>query len=341
MKILRSYESGSLKVRVDTLEDMWSMQRIIFSGDIIKSESERKFKSDEGDEGEMKKVFITLKVEKTELDKTALRLRLAGKIVDGRPLEYVRLKSYHTINISCGDVFEVIKDSWPEYIGQVVKNAVLDNKRPRLGIIVVDDEKALPAYLLGYGLEFRNEIYSNLSKRLSPKDFGEQQKKYFSSILKIASEMRVETIIIAGPGFTKDDIKKCAEDDFAFKNSGKKLMFLPSSNSERSGVYELIRSKEVEVLLSKERIRSEFILMERFLSGISSKLSKYGIDNVRESVESFSAKTLIVNDSMLGDAQVQYILSMAERNHIEIVVFNSEDEAGSQLQSFKGIASIE
>ncbi len=105
MKILRSYESGSLKVRVDTLEDMWSLQRIIFAGDIVKSESERKFKSADGDEGEMKKVFITLRVEKTELDKDASRLRLAGKIVDGKPLEYVRLNSYHTINVSCGDVF--------------------------------------------------------------------------------------------------------------------------------------------------------------------------------------------------------------------------------------------
>ncbi len=222
----------------------------------------------------------------------------------------------------------------------MIKGAALDNKRPRLGIIVVDDEKALPAYLLGYGVEFRNEIYSNLSKRLSPKDFAEQQKKYFSAILDFACRMRVETIIMAGPGFTKDDIKKRSEEESAFKKSGKRLIFMQASNSERSGVYELIRSRDVETLLAKERIRSEFILMEQFLSGIAAGLSKYGIDGVRESVESFSAKTVIVNDSMLGDGPVQSILSTAEKNHVEIVVFNAEDEAGAQLGSFKGIASL-
>jgi hypothetical protein len=30
-KIIRSHESGALKARVDTLEDMWTVQRIFFA----------------------------------------------------------------------------------------------------------------------------------------------------------------------------------------------------------------------------------------------------------------------------------------------------------------------
>jgi stalled ribosome rescue protein Dom34 len=59
MKIIKFYESsGSLKLRVDTLEDLWTAQRIIFPNDLVKSESERKFKSNESDKGELKKVVI-------------------------------------------------------------------------------------------------------------------------------------------------------------------------------------------------------------------------------------------------------------------------------------------
>ncbi len=84
MKIVKFYESaGSLKLKVDTLEDLWTAQRIIFANDVVKSESERKFKSSESDKGELKKVVITLKVEKTELDKDAVRLRVLGKIMEG------------------------------------------------------------------------------------------------------------------------------------------------------------------------------------------------------------------------------------------------------------------
>ncbi len=196
-----------MKVKIETMEDLWSLQRIIFPNDIIRGESERKFKPEEGSKGDMKKVFITLKLEKSELDKSAVRLRLAGKIMDAKPLEYVRLNSYHTINVAPGEVIEIVKERWPGYLLQVVKGAVSDTKRPRLGLIVIDEEKALPAYLLGYGVEFRSEIYAGLSKRMSQKDFTEQQNKYYEKVLALAGSMDVDTVVMAGPGFTKDDIR--------------------------------------------------------------------------------------------------------------------------------------
>ncbi len=339
-KILRSHESGTLKVRLDTVEDMWSLQRIIFENDIVKSESERKFKSDEGDEGEMKKVMITLKVEKTELDKSADRLRILGKIMDGKPLEYVRLNSYHTINISPGDVIELSKVEWPDYLAQVIKNAVSESKRARIGIIVIDEEKALPAYVLGYGISFKPEIYSGLSKRMSNKDYAEQQKKYYSKIMEIASGMSVDTVVIAGPGFTKDDLKKYADVNGLIGKSGKRFLFFATSNSERSGVYELIRGEEFGRVMSKERIRTEFIAMETFLAGLQSGLSKYGNDSVKKCIEEGTAATVLVNDDILGDPSIQAILTEAERAGAKIEVFNSDDEAGEQLKAFRGIACI-
>jgi protein pelota len=341
MKIIKFYESvGTLKLRVDTLEDLWTVQRIIFPNDIVKSESERKFKSNETDKGELKKVMITLRVEKTELDKDAVRLRVLGKIVDGKPLEYVKINSYHTINIAPGDVFDVIKSEWHDYVIDVVRNAVSDSKRPRLGIIVLDEEKALPAYLLGYGLEFKNEIYSKLSKRMSPKDFAEQQKKYFDEIIKTVKDMVVDTVVVAGPGFTREDVKAYGESSGAIKKINKKILFENISNSERSGVYELIKSDKFARILEKERIRTEFRLIEEFLTNLSTGKSKYGLENVSIALENMEVNTLFVNDSMLGDLAVQKLLEDAEEGKVKIEVFNSTDEVGMQLHSFKDIACI-
>jgi protein pelota len=342
MKIVKFYEgAGAMKLKVETLDDLWTVQRIIFANDLVKSESERRFKPTEGDIGELKKVMITLRVEKTELDKSASRLRVLGKIVEGKPMEYVRLNSYHTLNIAPDDVLELIKTQWPDYLVRVVRDAVSDSKKPRLGLIVVDDEKALPAYMLGYGVEFGNDMYSRLSKRMSQKDFQEQERKYFDEILDTVRNMRVDTIVIAGPGFTKDDIKKyIADSGFMKKIPSKQLIFESVSNAERSGIYELIKGEKVERLLEKERIRIEFRLMEEFLKGLEPKSSKYGADDVADSVES-GAKVVLVNDSVLGDRKVQEILSNAEKNRIKIEVFNSGDEVGAQLHSFKDIASME
>jgi protein pelota len=329
-----------MKVKIETAEDLWSLQRIVFQNDIIKGESERKFKPEDGSKGDLKKVFITLRLEKSELDKSAIRLRLSGKIMDAKPLEYVRLNSYHTINAAPGDIIEIVKEKWPGYVVQVVRSAVSDTKKPRLGLMVMDEEKTLPAYLLGYGVEFKSDIYSSLSKRMSQKDFTEQQNKYYEKILAVAGNMDVDTIVMAGPGFTREDVQKYGTDKGIIQKMGKRLVFYKVSNSERSGIYELIRSDAVAKLLEKERIRTEFLLMEKFLSGLSSQSSKHGIENVKEMIDDGLADIVIVNDSFIGRPDAQAVLALAEKEGVKIEVFNSEDEVGQQLHSFGDIAVL-
>lgn len=341
MKIIKFYESeGTLKLKPENLEDLWVIERILFKGDFAKSETKRRFRPEEGDKGELKEVVIRIGVEKVELDKAASRLRITGKIVEGRPIEYIKKNSYHTLNIASGDELYITKTVWHDYLINVLKNAVKDSKRPRLGIVVIDEEKALSAYVLGYGIEFGRETYSHLSKRLSPKDFQEQQKKYFRTISDIIAGMRVDTVLVAGPGFTKDDIKKYMEENGITKKLAKNLIFESVSNSERSGVYELIKSETVGRILEKERIRLEFIMMEQFLKGLEVGKSVYGIENVKRSLELHAVTSMIVNDSVLSLPEIQNLLNLAENDGVTIEVFNSSDEVGEQLHSFKDIAAI-
>jgi protein pelota len=175
---------------------------------------------------------------------------------------------------------------------------------------------------------------------MGPKDFAEQQNKYYEKVLSVAGNMDVDTIVMAGPGFAKEDIKKYGEGKGIIQKLGKRLVFSPSSNSERSGIYELIRSDAVARLLERERIRMEFLLMERFLSGLSSGRSKYGVEEVREFIATGLADTVMVNDSFIGKPYVQEVLSEAEREGIRIEVFNSDDEVGQQLHAFKDMAAM-
>jgi protein pelota len=341
MKIIKFYESsGTLKVKLDTVEDLWCIERIVFKGDMVKSESKRRFRSVDTDAGELKDVVIKIAVEGTELDKAAMRLRISGKILEGKPMEYIRLNSYHTLNISVEDIIEITKEEWPDYIVQVVKNSVKDSKKPRLGIIAMDDEKALLAYLHGSGIQFENEIYSHLSKRMSQKEFTEQQNKYFNQILDFAGRMPVEIIVIAGPGFTKDDIKKYAEANGILKKIGKRFFFFKTSNNERSGIYELIRGKEIAEILEGDRMREEFALMAEFLEGLESGRSKSGINAVIDAINNYDADRVLVNDSVLADEVIKNALSKAEAARIKINIINSDDEVGMQLHSFGDIACL-
>ncbi|MGC8687519.1 MAG: mRNA surveillance protein pelota [Candidatus Micrarchaeia archaeon] len=340
MKIVKFYSAtNTLKVKVDTFSDLWSLQRVIFANDIVKAETERRFKSHEGDVGELKDVIIAVKVEKTELDKAAMRLRVMGKIVEGRPLEYVRLNSYHTLNIAIDDTVEIRKESWPDYLVSIINEAVKNTRKPRLGIIVMDDDQAIPAYVLGYGIEFGNIIYSRLSKRMSGKDFEEQKKKYLEEIISTMRNMDVDTIVVAGPGFAKEDLRLYIESNGI--KVGKSIIYKQTSNAERSGIYELIKGEEITDILEKEQVRSEFKLMEEFLTGLGSGSSVHGIANVEKALDEYRARKIIVNDSILGDPKVQQVLSKAESMKVPIYIINASDDAGAQLHGFEDIACID
>ena len=341
MEVIKFYElDGRIKLKIDTFEDLWTVQRLTFVNDVVKSQSMRRFRASDSDVGELKEVVVAVRVEKTELDRNAQHLRVMGKIVEGRPLDYVRLNSYHTINIGVGDVLELTKSAWPNYLRKVVTEAVSNTRRPRLGIIVMDEEKALPAYLLGYGIEFMDHIYSRVSKRMKPKDFEDAQKKYLRKIVEVSESMDTGTVVVAGPGFMKDNVSKFISESGLSGKLTKRLVFESTSSAERPGVYELIKSGSLSNLLSRERLRSEFQNMEEFLSGLVSGRSHYGVSAVEESIKDYSAKVVLVNDSVLGVPEIQELLGLAETMGLRIEIFSSSDEAGIRLHAFKDVASV-
>lgn len=342
MKIIKFYKDENLiKIKIETFNDLLNAQRVIFSNDIVKSKSLRKFKPEEKDKGELKEVTIYLEVEKTEIDKDSEKLRIVGKIIDGSPLKYIQLHSYHTLNIEKNNIIEIKKqEHWPGYLLKIIEDAVKESRRPNLGIILVDDEKTIFAYLLGYGIEFINEIYSHLSKRMTSKDFQESKTKYFTKIIELIKNMNVDQIIIGGPGFTKDDIKKFIEDNHLLQKLNKQLFFINVSNVERSGVYELIKSNDVENILKNQKIRLEFKLMEEFLKQVSLDKAFYGIGAIANAIQNYEISRILVNDNVLNNQEIKQLLADAEKNNIKIIIFNSKDEVGTQLHNFNDIAGL-
>ncbi len=336
--IALSHATGKLRLQVDTFDDMPVLERLIFSGDRVGAISERRFKPADGSEGEMKKVYITVLVDKTQLDKEAQRLRINGTIVEAKPAKYASLRSYHTLNIAAGAELSITKGEWRPYMLAMLKNAERNSRKPHLGIIVIDDEKAQPAYLLGHGVEFGKEMRSGLSKRMKAKEYGEAKRGYFDEVISVANNMRVDMVLVAGPGFTKDELLEYAHS--SGKRLSKQVSSAAASSAERSAVYEIISSESTAKLLERERMRAEFKLLSEFLSGIATGRSHSGIDDVARAVERREARLLLVNDTVLGNGEVKELLAKAEGMGVAIEVFNGDDDAGMQLHGFSDIASM-
>ncbi|MBD3210674.1 mRNA surveillance protein pelota [Candidatus Micrarchaeota archaeon] len=336
MKILHSDpKTGTLKIRTDTLDDLWHLEKVISEGDEVESHTFRTYKV--GKTEEKKPVKIRIRAERVEFAKSANRLRVLGTIVWGSPEEFVQMGRHHTIEIGKGDKVKITKQ-WKGHEINRIKQAEKESKKPRVRIIVMDDEKALTAILRAFGVEYGPEFRNAGSKK--DEKYEQAERGFFGKIMA-EIERHPEKFIVAGPGFAKDNFK-----EFVKKRNPElldKITFENVSYAERSGVNELFSRGIIEKIMGEERFEKEMKLVEETAAEIykDSGRAVYGLPEVKKAAEAFAIDKLLVLDEYLrSDSEVEEVVNLADRNKAEIVIVSSEGDAGERLKGLGRIAAL-
>ena len=249
----------------------------------------------------------------------------------------MQLGRHHTIEIESGSAIKITK-KWKKHELDRLRNAEKESKKPKIRIIVLDEEKALTAMVRSYGVEYGPELYSHASKK--DEKHAEAQRSYFGQVLA-EIEKHPEKYIIAGPGFTKDNIKKFIQQ----KNPGilKRIVWDSCSYAERSGVNELLKKGVLEKIIGEDRIEREMKIMEELIAEIhkGSGRAVYGIKEVQQAAEALAIKQLLVLDDYLRNDEVaEQIIEAADKARAEVIIFSSEEEPGMKLKGFGKIAAL-
>ena len=332
-------KEGEIRLTPENTEDLWHIERLLQNGDRVLSKSFRRYKATEGDAGEKKLVTIKLLVEKVEFSPFANRLRVTGKIVEGSPAEFVQLGSYHTIDVEQGFPLSIIKEKWLGHHMQRIKQAIAETKRPRLAMLVLDESKAVFATLRGYGVQYELELENNASKR--DDRFDEKTQAFFGEIVKKLSSMQVGRIIVAGPGFGKENLMKFIKQ--RQPDLAKKIILEHCTYAERTGINELLKRGVVSKVASEERAANELELMDRFSTELrkESGLVAYGKEEVESAVQSSAVEILMVEDELLrNDKGIEAVVEEAEKKKVKLVIFSHESDGGRELDGFGGFAAI-
>jgi protein pelota len=336
MKIVHiDRKTGEIKIQVDTMDDLWHLEKVVNPGDETEAKTWRTYKV--GTKEEKKPVTIRVKVERVEFAKAANRLRLLGTIVSGHPEEYVQLGKHHTIEVEPNSRVKIIK-KWKKYEIDRLRQAEKETKKPRINIIVLDEEKALLAIVKPYGIDYKIEIENKARKR--SEDFEKREREYFGNIMA-EIERRPEKFIVAGPGFTKDNLKK-----FVKQRKPEllgRIIFESCSYAERSGVQELLKKGIVEKVAGEARYEREEKLMEKLMEEIhkDSGRAVYGTEEVKKAIGLGAVDKLFVLDEFLRTSEkVEGMIDAAEKAGAEIVIFSSEGDAGLKLKGFGKIAGL-
>lgn len=336
----------------ESLDDLWHLYNIIYSGDQVYARTTRELKVQEEyarpQEGRRVTVVLGLNVEKVYWDQSLNRLRIHG-LIFAIPEDVGGRGSHHTLNIAVDQPLTIVKPQWQKHQIDRLEKAS-HGEAHVVTVVAIDDEQYCIANLRQFGIEVKAEKTQKLPGKLEPEKREEAKKAYFKKILNELQETWKNLhspIVILGPGFVKNDfvsyVREKAEDIM------KAIVDVKSVNSAGAeGIQEALRSGVLAKTLKDIRIADETKLVEEVLLRLGKNNTDvaYGREAVAQASEYGAIERLLVADTMLRESSDQDRLDLenlmreVENKNGQVSVISTEHEAGTKLQSLGGVAAL-
>mgnify|MGYP006282752713 CR=1 FL=1 len=324
MKIEKKDLKHDLMVVIpESLDDLWTLEKVLKEGDIVSGKTQRSIEIRRGEKSVKtgrKTVFLKIEAEDVHFDENGKQVRVKGQIIEG-PEEVSR--GYHTMELKVNKKIGIVKE-WRKY--QIKKLEKAKVKQPTVLISVMDDESATFA-LLNKRIKYLTTIKGTTGKQYETKG----KEDYYKEIASFIEKRRVKYVIIAGPGFVKESVKKMLQD------SDKKILMDSTSHTGKNGIQEVLKRGMVERIIKKSELAEETQLVEKFFEKLSKEEKVvYGKDQVKEAIDMGAVDTLLISDTLVRENE--NLLEKAESMNGEVHIIGSEHEAGDRFKKMGGIA---
>ncbi len=339
MQILKIDEKfNQLKLVPDSLDDLWHLEKVLESGDIVEGRGSRKIKpKNEGEKPERIPVFIKLEMQEAEFHKFSGKLRVSGIILEGKPAELVEVKSHHSLEFEPGTKISIQKKHLKKYQIERIENAKKAGFRSSILAVLLDDENAFFYSIKDFGVDTRAKI--SAAKQGKRYETGESTG-FFEEIISKTQEIAPKIAIFAGPGFAKEKLQKIVENrEFEFKS-----FFYPANSVGKTGLNELLKGDIVDKAVSETALSQETRLVERLFEELGKETGKavYGLEEVEKAVQMGAVETLLVHEKTLLEnrEKTEHLMDIVEKMQGKVHIVSAENEPGKKLDSIGGIAAI-
>lgn len=342
MKIIhKDLKKAEIKLQVQNKDDLWYLSHIIEPADLVSGKTIRKIKIGGKEEKQAvtkKAVWLSINIEKTEYNKDVLRV--SGTVAEGP--EDVPKGSHHTFNVEENTVITIVKPKWYSY--QLDKLKESTQKKGKILLAVIDRDTATIALLKNYGYDILTDITGEVEKKAEDVKISTD---FYADLVKILSDYvkrhGIEKILIASPGFWKEELKKKMPDELIKISS-----FATCSNTGKNGINEVLKRDEIKTVLKEERAMQETQMVEKLLEAIAKNTPNvYGLSEVKKAAEMGAIEILLVCDSLLIKmkdegkySEIDNIMKLAEDTKAKVMLVSSEHEGGKKLEGLGGIGAI-
>ncbi|WP_435193936.1 mRNA surveillance protein pelota [Natronomonas sp. EA1] len=329
----------------ESLDDLWHLTYVLEPGDNVSGDTTRRIQRDDDmtrdTGGEREHLWVKLEVDEVEFAKFANRLRVSGTIVDCSRED--QLGYHHTLNIEERTEFDIEKE-WKTDQLERLQEAVEAAENPDVVIATIEEGEAYVHTVAQYGVEERATITAPTGKG----EFARPREELFSQLYEVLKRIDCEAIILAGPGFTKQDALDYIEEQDQELPS--KITTVDTSSAGGRGVHEVLKRGAVDRVQAETRIAKEAELIDELMTRIGEGAkATYGVDETYKAAEFGAIETLLILDTRLrqerageGDWEIDAndLIDTVEQKGGEVTVFSGEFAPGEQLKNLGGVAAL-
>jgi protein pelota len=357
-----SVEGGGERVTLvpESLDDLWHLTYVLEPGDLVSGDTTRRIQRADDDlrdtGGEREHMTVTLDVEDVEFHKFANRLRVSGTIAECSRED--QLGMHHTLNVEEREEI-VVEKVWQPDQEERLQDAVEATENPDVAIVTVEEGEAHVHTVAQYGVE----EYASFTGTTGKGEYARERSELFEDVVGALEHLdadsgasktpradgkAVDAIILAGPGFTKQDALDHFEENAP--EVTEKMTMVDTSAVGGRGVHEVLKRGAVEEVQAETRIAQEADLVDELMSRMKTGAkAAYGFGQVEQAAEFGAVETLLILDERLrqeraGDGdwegEANDLVQSVEQQGGEVVVFSSEFQPGEQLRNLGGVAAL-
>jgi protein pelota len=329
----------------ETVDDLWHLSYVLEPGDLVSGDTTRRIQRNDDQMrdtgGQREHISVTIEVESVEFARFANRLRVGG-VITGCSRED-QLGLHHTLNVEQHEELTIEKHFKPDQVDRIEEaEEAADN--PDVAIATVEEGEAYIHLVKEYGVD----EYASFTKPTGKGEYSRPRDELFGELGSALGHLDTDAIILAGPGFTKQDAKDYIVENY--RDLEELITVVDTSSAGGRGVHEVLKRGAVEEVQDETRIAREAETIDELMVRIGDGAkAAYGIEQVKEAAEFGAVEELLILDERLRDERqtegdweldVNEVIETVEQKGGEITVFSKEFQPGQQLKNLGGIAAL-
>lgn len=353
--IKKNLKIGIITIRTESINDLYILSLMIFPNDQVSSITSRRVRrtgaqSRSGEKSERITLNLSLNIDSVEFSEAQEEgiLYLKGNVISG-PEKYVSIGESHSFGIKIDQNITIKKRKWPKYQLKKLEKAVEDSKKPKFGLIAIEEGEVTLAILDNYKITVIGKNKQYIPKKLAKQTSRLKAKNKFIektiSIILNKFDSSIHSIFVAGPG----NLKLILEEEIKIKipHFSKKIIIEDASSGKINSIYSLSKTDTVKQALKDHQTNIIMQKVDKFEEDLikSPKKVSYSYNNVNYANLCGAIDTLLINDKLLrstskmGEQMLQLIES-AENKGSNVLIINSKSESGIIVSHFGGLIAL-